>query len=150
MLHRVTVRSAAGVRRLQSVYWATTTLSTVGYGDVTPVTTEEQIFTVRIIHGSKFSTSVERTRPTSSADPFRRSRTQSARVCPAEMATRPQVIIQLLGTCTFAYTAGTLSSVIMESKLDPKVQECGGGNRCRSTVYTRVQLSRSTGVGIKK
>jgi hypothetical protein len=34
---------------------------------------------------------------------------------------RPQA--QVLGTCTVAYTAGTLSSVIMDSKLDPKVQE---------------------------
>lgn len=33
------------------------------------------------------------------------------------------VFIEVLGTCTFAYTAGTLSSVIMESKLDPKIQE---------------------------
>eukprot|EP01043_Picozoa_sp_COSAG02_P075809 COSAG02_NODE_15804_length_1139_cov_1.737500_2_plen_305_part_01 len=65
-------------RYYTSLYWSATTLTTVGYGDVTPTTNSEMMFAV---------------------------------------------FIEVLGTCTFAYTAGTLSSVIMESKLDPKIQE---------------------------
>ena len=80
-------------RYVTALYWATTTLSTVGYGDITPQTKTERLFTV---------------------------------------------LTQLLGTCTFAYTAGTLSSVIMESKLDPKVQEYNE-KMPRITEYLRVK-----------
>jgi hypothetical protein len=65
-------------RYTTSIYFATTTLSTVGYGDILPTNAKERVLTI---------------------------------------------VLQVAGTMTFAYTAGTLSSIILEGKNDPKVIE---------------------------
>ncbi len=65
-----------GARYLTCFYWAATTLSTVGYGDITPSGNAEKLMAI---------------------------------------------VVQLIGTCVFAYTAGILTSIVMESKTNPKI-----------------------------